>query len=190
MWDPQYKGEILMWDSMRDTMCAAQKLLGFSVNTEDDAQLAQVKQKLIEQKPLVQAYVGDETKDKMVGGEAAMALLYSGDAYAATLENPDLDYVIPDEGSNKWVDSWCVLKTSQHVDLAEKWIDFMCRPDVAVKNMNATGYTSAIEGAWSSFPDNHIMFPTQDELDRCEAYLYSKTAVDKYNNLWVQFRSQ
>jgi spermidine/putrescine transport system substrate-binding protein len=190
MWDEQYAGQILMWDSMRDTMCAAQKLLYMSANSENDGELTAVKNKLVKQKPLVQAYLTDEIKDKMIAGEAALALLYSGDAKAAIDENEDLGYVIPQEGSNKWVDAWCILKNSKNIDLAHKWIDFMCRPDVAEKNMIETGYTSAVAGAWESFGEDGVMFPTEEELARCEAFLYSKTAVDKYNDMWVEFRSE
>jgi spermidine/putrescine transport system substrate-binding protein len=190
LWDEDYKGEILMWNSMRDTLGVAMKLLGYSLNTEKDSELQAVKEKLIEQRPLVQAYAGDEMKDKMIAGEAALAVMYSGDSVEACAENKDLAYVIPKEGSNKWVDGWVILENSPVKDLAHRFIDFMCRPEIAARNMEEVGYTSPIEAAWDNFDDDYIMFPTDEELARCETYLYSPAAVTKYTDIWVEFRSK
>ena len=190
LWDEEYSGEILMWNSMRDTMGVAAKTLGFSMNTEKEEELQAIKEKLIAQKPLVQAYAGDEMKDKMIAGEAAMAVMYSGDSVEACAENEDLEYVIPKEGTNKWVDGWVILENSQAKDLAHKFIDFMCRPEIATRNMEYIGYTSAIRAAWENFPDNHIMFPTAAELANSEAYLHSPTIVDRYTSIWLEIRSK
>jgi len=190
LWDEQYKGEILMWNSVRDTLGIAAKALGYSMNTEDDRELLAIKEKLIAQRPLVQAYAGDEMKDKMVAGEAILAVQYSGDAFAAMSENNDLDYVIPKEGTNRWLDGWVILKSSEHKDLAHKFIDFMCRPEIATRNMNETGYTSGVKAAWANFPDNPVMFPKEEDLINSEEQLYSKTAAEKYNTIWVEFRSK
>lgn len=189
LWNEKYKGQVFMWDSMRDAIGPALKSLGYSMNSEDDKELAEAKQKLIDQRPLVQAYVGDEIRDKMIGNEGALALIYSGDAKTAIDENPDLDYAVPKEGSNKWVDGFVVLKTTKHKELAEKFIDFMCRPDIAVRNMTETGYTSPIKEAWASFGDNETMFPSPAVLETCEAFLYSKTATQKYSDLWTEVRA-
>ena len=190
LWDPQYSGNILMIDAMREAIGVTANLLGYSMSTDDDSQLAAIKQKLIDQKPLVQAYTADDTPDKMIAGEAALSVYYSGEAYGAIQENPDLDYVIPEEGSSKWVDAWTVLKTSKEQTLANEFINFMSSTDIAVRNMTETGYTSAVSAAWASFDDNPIMFPSSDVLSKCQTYSYSADATVKYNDLWTAVRSQ
>ena len=188
LWDPKYKGEILMWDSMRDCLGAAMKMLGFSMNTNDNAELAKVKERLLAQRPLVKAYMEEDIRDIMIADEATLALIYSGEAKTAIDQNPNLAYVIPKEGANKWVDGFVILKNTKHLDAAEKFIDFMCRPNIAIRNMTETGYTSPIPGAWAEFGENTIMFPTEEELDRCEAFLYNAEAIQKYDRLWYDVR--
>ena len=188
MWDTRYRGEILMWDSVRDVIGASLKRLGYSVNATDDDQLGQAKAQLITQRTLVQAYAGDEIRDIMVADEGTMALVYSGDAKTAIDENPRLAYVIPKEGSNRWMDGFVIVKGTAHMEAAQNFINFMCRPYIAVRNMTETGYTSPIPGAWSEFGSNKIMFPSTEELDRCEVFLYDAEASKKYNALWMEIR--
>ena len=110
LWDEKYADSILMQDSVRDAFMVALKLNGNSMNTLDETELAAARDLLIEQKPLVQAYVIDQVRDKMIGGEAALGVIYSGEAIYTQRENPDLEYVVPKEGTNVWIDSWVVPK--------------------------------------------------------------------------------
>ena len=188
MWDSRYQGEILMWDSMRDVLGLSLKRLGFSMNTKDDGELAQATAQLKTQRAMLKAYAGDEIRDMMVADEGTLALMYSGDAKTAIDENPRLAYVIPKEGSNRWIDGFVILKGTPHLEAAQNFINFMCRPYIAVRNMTETGYTSPIPGAWSEFGSNKIMFPSAEELERCEAFLYDSEATKKYDSLWAEIR--
>ena len=105
LWDEKYKDNILMQDSVRDAFMVALKRNGDSLNSVDVNELNKAANDLIEQKPLVQAYVVDQVRDKMIGNEAALGVIYSGEAGYTQRENPDLEYVIPREGSNVWIDS-------------------------------------------------------------------------------------
>ena len=104
LWDEQYADNILMQDSVRDAFMVALKLNGYSMNTLDETELQAAKNSLIEQKPLVQAYVIDQVRDKMIGDEAAIGVIYSGEAIYTQRENENLEYVIPKEGTNVWID--------------------------------------------------------------------------------------
>ena len=119
LWDEKYSDNILMQDSVRDAFMVAEKMNGFSMNTVDPTELETAKNSLIEQKPLVQAYVIDQVRDKMIGGEAAIGVIYSGEAIYTQRENPDLEYVIPEEGTNVWIDSWVILKDAPNKENAE-----------------------------------------------------------------------
>ena len=137
LWDEKFKDNILMQDSVRDAFMVALKSLGYSMNTTNEAEIAEARDLLIKQKPLVQAYVIDQVRDKMIGGEAAMGVIYSGEMLYIQQEVADLgldyslEYVIPEEGTNLWLDSWVIPANAPNKENAEKWINFLCRPDIA-----------------------------------------------------------
>ena len=188
LWDSSYRGQIWMWDSMRDVIGVSLKRLGYSMNSTSDTELQEAKQALISQANIIRGYAEEECRDAMIADEGILALVYAGEAKAAIDQNPNLAYVIPDEGSNKFVDGFVIVKGTSHKDYAEKFIDFMCRSNIAVRNMTETGYTSPVKGAWAEFGNNKIMFPTEDELNRCEAFLYDATATERYNRIWSEVK--
>lgn len=195
LWDPKYSGQILMQDSIRDCLMVALKKDGFSANSTDEAQVAQAAQDLISQRPLVQAYVIDQARDKMIGNEAAMAVIYSGEAIYCARENPDLAYVVPDEGSNVWIDAWCVTKDAKNKENAQAWINFMCRPDIALKNFEYITYSTPNVAAQEEIEDEQIRnspiaFPDQSVLDRCETFVYLGEKADRmYSDYWKKIKS-
>jgi len=188
LWDTKYRGEILIWDSMRDVIGVALKKLGYSMNSTNDSELAEAKSELLSLRSIMKAYAEEEARDTLIADEGALALVYSGEAKAAIDQNPNLDYVIPKEGSNVFVDGFVIMKNTKHLDAAQKFINFMCRPNIAVRNMTQTGYTSPITGAWSEFGTNKVMFPSEEELNRCEAFLYDNQATQKYSRIWSSVR--
>ena len=187
LFDPKYKGKILMWDSQRDCLGMALKMLGYSMNSNSESELQEAQSKLISQRSLAQ-YGEEEIRDMMIAGEGTVALMYSGEAKNAINQNYNLAYVIPKEGGNKWVDGFVIMKNTKHLEMAQNFINFMCRPNIAVRNMTSTGYTSAIKGAWSEFGNDKVMFPSAEELSRCEAFLYDKAATQLYNKVWSKIR--
>ena len=195
LWDEKYADNILMQDSVRDAFMVAEKLNGFSMNTLDPAELKIAKNALIGQKPLVQAYVVDQVRDKMIGGEAAIGVIYSGEAIYTQQENPDLVYVIPEEGTNVWIDSWVILKNAPNKENAEKFIDFMCRPDIALQNFDYITYSTPNTAARELIEDeeiknSEIAFPDLSRYDNLETYVYLGEEGDSlYNELWKEVKS-
>ena len=200
LWDERLSGEILMQDSVRDAFMVALKELGYSMNTTDVGELEEAKKLLLAQKPLVQAYVVDQVRDKMLNGEAAVGVIYSGELLylqeeAETLDlDYDLEYVIPEEGTNVWLDSWVVPKNAKNKENAEKWINFLCRPDVAVKNFEyityATPNKAAKEMLDEEIQNNKAVFPDAKQLKNCEVYRYLGDEADElYNSLWKEVKS-
>lgn len=188
LWDSNYKGQIWMWDSMRDAIGVSLKRLGYSMNSSNENELNEAKKALIAQSSILRGYAEEESRDAMIADEGALALVYSGEAKFAIDQNPNLAYVIPKEGSNKFVDGFVIVKGTKHKDAAEKFINFMCRSNIAVRNMTSTGYTSPIKGAWDEFGNNKIMFPSQEELARCESFLYDEKATQNYTKIWREIR--
>lgn len=195
LWDPKYSGQILMQDSIRDAFMVALERRGYSVNTTDPSELEDAAADLIEQKPLVQAYVIDQARDKMIGGEAAMAVIYSGEVIYAQRENPDLCYSVPKEGSNVWIDGWVVTKRARNPEAAMKWIDFMCRPDIALMNFDFITYSTPNTAARDMIEDedirnSEVAYPAEDVLERCDTYSYLGEEGDAlYNRMWKKVKS-
>ena len=188
LFDKQYNGKVFMMDSTRNSIGVALQSLGFSMNSNNDAELAQAKNKLLAARSNFSFHNEITIRDKMVANEGVLAVIYSGEAKIAIDRNPDLAYVIPKEGAYKWVDGFVMIKNTSHSEAAQKFINFMCRPNIAVRNMTSIGYTSPIRGAGSEFGGNRIMFPTAEELDHCESLLYDKDATRKYAKLWSEIR--
>ncbi len=196
LWDQKYANNVFMLDSIRDSMGITLRYLGYSMNTRDILALEAAKDKLIEQKQsgMVKAYQVDETKDKMVQGEAALAVMWSGDAEYAIELNSDLAYAIPKEGSNVWVDCMVIPKEAKNKENAEKFIDFLCRPDIAQKNCEAIGFSSpnsgAIELMGEEYTSNTVMNPSEDDLANCEYFNdISSDYLAVYNALWAEVKS-
>ena len=194
LWDEQYADNILMQDSVRDAFMVALKKNGYSLNSVDETELEQAKNDLIAQKPLVQAYVVDQVRDKMIGNEAAIGVIYSGEAIYTQRENPDLEYVIPKEGTNVWIDSWVIPKNCQNKENAEKFIDFMCRDDIALLNFDYITYSTPNTAARELIEDediknSSIAFPDLSQYS-LETYIYIGEEGDAlYNQKWEEVKS-
>lgn len=196
LWDSKYSDSILMQDSVRDAFAVALKYLGYSLNSTNIQELSEAQSLLISQKPLVQAYVIDQVRDKMIGNEAALGVIYSGEAIFTQKENPDLEYVIPKEGSNLWIDSWVIPKNAQHKENAEKFINFLCRPDIALMNFDYITYSTPNTEARKLIEDESIRnstiaFPDDEMLADCETFQYlGQDADELYNRLWREVKSK
>ena len=195
LWDEKYKDNILMQDSVRDAFGVTLKYLGYSLNSTDLDELTEARDLLIKQKPLVQAYVIDQVRDKMIGNEAAIGVIYSGEAIYTQMENPDLEYVIPEEGSNIWIDSWVIPKNAENKENAEKFINFLCRPEIALMNFEYITYSTPNSEARKLIEDeairnSEIAFPDLSKYDNLETFQYLGTEADQtYGELWNQVKS-
>ena len=200
LWDERLSGEILMQDSVRDAFMVALKKDGFSMNSTSEEELQQAKQALIDQRPLVQAYVIDQVRDKMIGGEAAVGVIYSGEMLYIQEEVANqgadftLEYVLPEEGTNLWLDCWVIPKNAKNKENAEKWLDFLCRPEIAKANFEYITYPTPNKGAFElldeEMQNNKAVFPDIDSLKNCEVFEYMGDEVDSvYNELWKEVKA-
>mgnify|MGYP000867087752 FL=1 len=203
MFDPQYAGQVLMINNSRDAIGAALLSLGYSLNTTDESQLEEAFNLIKQAKDngVYQAFVMDEVFGKMEGGNAAIAMYYAGDYLTMLENNEDLAFVIPEEGSNWFVDAMCVLKSSQHKDEAEEWINFIASTDANLANMDYIWYASPNAEALEEYPAYYqevndeeldpelyeIMAPSEETLARCELYKnLPKATLRLYDSLWTR----
>ncbi|CDZ74904.1 spermidine/putrescine ABC superfamily ATP binding cassette transporter, binding protein [Peptoniphilus sp. ING2-D1G] len=192
LWDEKYKDQIIMYNSQRDSIALTLKKLGYSMNSTDPKELEEAKTELIRQKPLVAAYLTDDGKDTIVQGDAAIGVQYSGDAALMINDNPDLKYVLPKEGANIWIDSFVIPKNSKNKEAAEKFINFMCRPEIALKNAEyLMGYTSPVDAVREMLPEelknSEVAYPDYSKLPELETYKYlGEEALALYDRIWTE----
>lgn len=196
LWDKKYHDNVLMQNSVRDTFGITLKLLGKSLNSTNTEELKAARDKLIEQKKngIVQAYVVDQVRDKMWDNSAALGVIYSGEASYTISENPDLAYAIPKEGTNAWIDSWVIPKNAKNKEAAEKFINFLCRPDIALKNFEYICYSTPNTAVYDLLEDedlknDKILFPDADVLKNTETFQYLGEDMDReYYELWKEVK--
>ena len=194
LWNPKYKGNIMMFDSVRDTMGIALKKLGYSMNTTNPKEINEAMKELIKQKDLVLAYVNDEGKDRLLGEEVAMGITYSGDAVNLIKQNPNLAYAIPKEGTNKWVDAMAIPKTAQNKKEAEMFINFLLDPEISKINTEYIGYstpnTGALELLDKDITNDPVAYPSKAVLDKTETFIDLGKDLRLYDEAWIQIKSK
>lgn len=205
LWNEDYADQILMFDNPRDAFAIAEIMLGYSLNTEDPAELENAAKKLTEQKKVVQAYVMDEIFDKMGAGEALIAPYYAGDALCMIADNEDLGFVIPKSGTNLFADAMCIPASAKNKEAAEMYINFMCEPDVAYATTCYIGYSTPNTAAYEMLDDEikndgvsylsdeyiaentEIFYNLSDEANLQMQTLWTnmKSAQDENSNKWL-----
>ena len=230
-WDvirnPKFSGQILIKDAPRDVYCPVliylkqKELKEGTVTLKDlmkdssDESLAAVEAYLKEVKDGVLGWEADFGKDQMTKGRGVISLNWSGDAVWAIEEAAEvgvsLDYIVPEEGSNVWCDGWVIPKYARNLKAATYFIDFMCRPDIAIRNMDGTGYVSA-NGAMevlesqideeyepidlsyffgeeaSSVRVNPVLYPDKSVIERCALEHDWGADTDKLLAMWSRVK--
>ena len=203
LFDNQYAGNVLMFRNSRDAIATALSYLGYSLNTTSESELRQAFQLLKDAKNRggYQSFVMDEIFQKLEGGNAAVGVYYAGDYLTMLENNEDLRFVVPEEGSNWFMDAMCVLKDAPHYDEAMAWINFIASTEANLKNMDYIGYASPNQEALEQYPAYYeelygeeldqetydIIAAPAEVLERCEAYLVLPLETRKlYNDLWTE----
>lgn len=190
-----YKNEIIMQNSLRDTFMITLKYLNHSLNTSNENEIKEAKDLLMKQKPDVSAYLVDEARDEVVAGNATMAVVYSGEAYLGHEYNNDLAYVVPKEGSEIWIDSWVMTKKCKNTEAAKKFLDFLCREDVAQKNFEYIYYSTPNQAVIDNMDDeltsNEAIIPNEAALKNCEVCTQADKKITKlYSDYWKEIKGK
>lgn len=196
LWDEKYAGQIYMFDNARDSFGIALKKLGYSMNTTDPAEWKDAYEELAKQKPLVQGYFMDQVFQKMTNEEGWLAPYYSGDgALMITGDdgNENIGYFVPEQGTNLFVDAMCVLKTSKNKEWAEKYINFMCEPEVATANAEyicySTPHMEALAMLDEEVSGNPMFYPSPEVINKTEVYITLPEETQKrQKELWIQLK--
>ena len=206
LYDDKYAGNVLLINNSRDAIGEALLYLGYSVNTTNPDEIRQAYDLVADanRRGVFQGRVMDEIFQKMEGGNAAIATYYAGD-YLSMVDNQaegvDLAFVIPEEGSNWFVDAMCMLKDAPHQREAHMWINFIASTEANLANMDYIWYASPNREALERYPAYYeelygeeldrsvyeIMAAPPETLERCEAYLnLPPETLNLYKSLWTQ----
>ena len=194
LWNKKYSGKILMFDNPRDAFAISQIRLGISLNSRNKSDWIKAAEDLKLQKPLVQAYVMDQIFDKMANGEAVLAPYYNGDAATLLERNKEIGFVIPKEGSNKFVDAMCIPKNAEHPAEALTYINFMCEPKIAAENIKYIGYSSPESVVKNQLDkkvaNNKICYPDEQILKNTQLFTALPDELNSFiDSLWVNVKT-
>ena len=190
-----YAGDIYMYDSERDSFMVALKALGYSMNTENDEEIDEAYQWLLELNDTMDpAYVTDEVIDNMMNGTKDIAVVYSGDATVVLDENPDMDFFMPEEGTNVWCDSMVIPSNAQNPLLAHEFINFMLSYDAAYDNTITVGYASTNDEvlhdvAENEYAENSAYLP-RENYEKDEVFVDNEVMSQKLSQLWLKVKAQ
>lgn len=191
LFDEQYKGEVYMLDSVRDSLGVALLKLGYSMNERDESKVNEAKELLIKQKKdgIVRAYDVDNIKKDMASGIGTLGVVYSGDAVVAMADNEALSYALPEGGTNIWYDAVVIPKNSDNSDLAHGFIDFLCRGDIAKRNVDEIGYCTPNKLAYDmlddEIKDDKRIYPDAQYIEKCEVFQDLGELTEKYDEMWM-----
>jgi spermidine/putrescine transport system substrate-binding protein len=193
LWDKDLRNQILLVDGAREVIGMGLNSLHYSLNDTNKAHLQEAKRKLDKLTPNIKAIVGDEIKMLIANEEAAVGVVWSGDAAEMISENEKLDYVVPKEGSNLWFDNMVIPKTAKNIDGAHKFINFMLDPKNAAQNAEYVGYSTPNQKAIDYLPEeisnDKRFYPDLDSVQNLEVYEnLGKRMLAYYNELFLEFK--
>ncbi|MCR2821632.1 ABC transporter substrate-binding protein [Lederbergia panacisoli] len=193
LWNTDLKNQIFLVDGAREIIGMGLNSLHYSLNETSEERLLEAKNKLDKLTPNVKAIIGDEIKLLVANEEAAIGVTWSGEAADIMSENEDLDYVVPEEGSNLWFDNMVIPKSAQNIEGAHKFINFMLDPENAAQNAEYIGYSTPNEKALEYMPEDMTsderFYPSPELTERLEVYdNLGKKMLAHYNDLFLEFK--
>ncbi len=193
LWKEDFKNKVLILDGNREALGMALQSLGYSLNSKNDEELKAAKEKLKQLSPNVRAVLNEEIKTMMKLEEAPIGMGYSGDAAAVAEENPNVQYILPKDGSAVWTDNFAIAHTAVNVEGAYAFINFMLRPENAARNAEYVGYSTPNEKA-KELMDPEVVsdetyYPSEEIINSLEHYEYlGNDWIQKYNEAFLDFK--
>ena len=197
LWNPKYAGKILMFDNSRDAFCIAQFKLGYGdkINNPSSEELLHCAEELAKQRPIVQQYIMDQVFDLMENEEAWIAPYYAGDYLTMADENPNLEFYLPeDQGFNRFIDAMCIPTCCKNKEAAERFINFLCEPEIAGGNMDWICYGTPISEA-KAYMDQEVVtdpiaYPSPETWERGKSYIALPRSTSRLmEELFMQVRN-
>ena len=195
LWKEDFKNKVLVLDGNREALGMALQSLGYSLNSKNEDELKAAEQKLKELKSNVRAVLNEEIKTMMKLEEAPIGMGYSGDAAAVAEENPNVQYILPKDGSAVWTDNFAIAHTAVNIEGAYAFINFMLRPENAARNAEYVGYSTPNEKAKElmdpEVTSDETYYPSEEIINSLEHYEYlGNDWIQKYNEAFLDFKME
>ncbi|BED92730.1 MAG: spermidine/putrescine ABC transporter substrate-binding protein [Candidatus Paraimprobicoccus trichonymphae] len=188
LWNEKYEKQILMFDNPRDAFGISLLRSGSSINSSEEKDWTNAAKELSNQNKLVQTYGMDQILDKLINEEALIAPYYSGDASYLLSMNPNLGFKIPESGTIMFIDSLCIPKNSKHKLEAEKYINFLCRTDIALMNAKYIEYCSPQIEVYKKLY-NPISYLNENERKKSQIFLNLNSKISEIiDNSWIEIK--
>ncbi len=193
LWNPEFKGKLMLQNDVREVFHAALRKLGYSGNTTDEKQIEEAYNELVKLMPSVRLFNSDSPKVPYLNEEVYVGMMWNGEGFRANNENSKIQYVYPTEGVAAWMDSFSIPANAKNVENAHKFINFMSRPEISAQVSNYTGYSSpvatAVEHLDEATKNSRIAYPTSEELKNMEFQLSVGDAITIYDKYWQMLRA-
>lgn len=192
----KYADKIYMYDSERDSFMVAFKALGYSMNTQNPDEIQAAYEWLMEQrKTMNPAYVADEVIDGMINGNKDMAVVYSGDAATILAENEEMNFFLPNEGTNLWSDAMVIPANAENPKLAHEFINYILTYEASMDNSETVGYASSnqevldeLSGEGGYFEGNEAYLP-RDGYEKDEVFEDNQVLKEQLTQLWIKVKA-
>jgi spermidine/putrescine transport system substrate-binding protein len=194
LWDTRFKNSLVMPDSVRDDFMIALRCLGYDQNTTNRSEIKQAMKLLQKQKPLVYKYANDSARDLLADGSASIGVVWNGEYVYTKGLNKNVEFVVPEEGSEFFIDSWVIPKTSKNKRNAEKWINYLCKARVAKQNFDYLNYTTPNKAAYKYISRKYLndpaVFPDKETVERCSTLkMLDQDTTEFYSNCWKKVKA-
>jgi spermidine/putrescine transport system substrate-binding protein len=188
-----YKGRMTMLNDSRETLGAALRYLGFSINTTNSDEINKAAQQIIQWKKNLAKFESEQYKNGIASGEYLVAHGYNGDILQVMQENPHVQFFLPEEGSVISIDYMVIPKNAGNTKLAQEFMDYLLEPEVAAENMAYTFFLCPNLGAYEHLPDemknNPALFPPKEIMDKSEVIKNLGKETEIYNKAWDAVKS-
>lgn len=193
LWNPEYKGKLMLMDDVRDTFHAALRVKGYKSNTTDESEIREAYELLQALMPSVKTFNSDSPKTPLIQGNVSIGVIWNGEAYMAQQEMDNLQFIYPEEGAVLWVDSFVIPKNAANAENAHKFIDFMLRAESAKACIEELGYaapnTAAMPLLDEELRTNPVIFPPEEVIARGSFHQDLGDAVLLYEKYWEKLKA-
>jgi spermidine/putrescine transport system substrate-binding protein len=193
LFDEKYKGRVYMLDNMLAAYIAGLQVNGFDANTTDPAEIEKATETLIAQKPMLAGYNSTNFADLVSSGEACIVESWSSSVLQAIQDNPDVVYVLPEEGGTMWIDGYSILTDAPNPDAAYRFLSYILRPEVAAKTTELTQTATVVTESKALLPDalakNPAVFPDESTIANADFILDLGDAMKLYQDGWTRVKA-
>ena len=193
LWNPEFRGRVMVTNDMREVFGMALSVLGYSGNTTDSKEIEAAYHKLRALLPNIRLFAAENQKQVLLSEEALLGTLWNGEAYMAALENPEIDFVYPEEGAVFWVDNMAIPKGAKNVEAAHAFMDFLLKPEIAKLISEEIGYATPNRAAMNLLDPqvvkNPTVYPADDVVEKGEFQNDIGDAILVYQKFWEKLKT-